>query len=158
MSNGLWPSLQTSGLAAARPTAPSEQPTNTFITYLATDTGVLSTWNPATNSWFVEQVPQVIAAAGQTQGNATAILGVLAIVSALVTATHNGVRLPAVSTGLEVAVVSGIAVGGIKVYPATGNKIAAAATNGADATNLAALKTNYYIGVNKTLWSVARGT
>lgn len=157
MSNGLWPSTVQAGLAANRPTAPSETPAGTFIQYLATDTGVLSIWNPNTNAWTVGSVPQVLAAAGQTQGTATQILGTRAIVTVLATATHNGVKLPAVSTGLEVVVVNGTATGGIKVYPITGNKIAANATNAADATNLASFKVNRYVGVNKLLWAVDRG-
>lgn len=102
--------------------------------------------------------PQVIAAAGQTQGSATAITSGKAVVTAVATATHNGVQLPVASTGLEVEVVSGVTPGGFKVYPASGGKIGAATTNSADTTNLAALKTNRYIAVNKTLWSVQRGS
>ncbi len=101
--------------------------------------------------------PQILTAAGQTQGSATAITTLKAVITAYATATHNGVRLPVAATGLEVEVVSGVSPGGFKVYPAIGGKIASAVTNAADSTNLAAYKTNRYIAVNTTLWSVQRG-
>lgn len=158
MPNGLWPSLCQAGLAANRPASADEFPANTFFQYLATDTGVISTWNPVTNTWSVGAAPQVLAAAGQTQGSATPITGTKVIVTVLVTATHNGVKLPVASTGLVVLVANGSAAGGIKVYPAAGGKIGAATTNAADTTNLASLKVNEYVGVNKLLWAVQRGS
>ena len=101
--------------------------------------------------------PQVLAAAGQTQGTATAITTLVAIVTVIVTATHNGVKLPVGSTGVQVRVVSAVSGGGFKVYPATGCRISTNATNVADATNLAAFKSNVYVAVNATRWSVQRG-
>ena len=99
--------------------------------------------------------PQVLAAAGQTQGSATVITSSLAIVTALATATHNGVILPIATTGVRVRVASGVS-GGFKVYPGTNCRIGTGATNVAD-TNVASFKQNVYVAVNKTRWSVQRG-
>lgn len=106
--------------------------------------------------------PQVIAAAGATQGNATAITNtsgakaLKVIVNVATTVSTHGVKLPAVSTGLTVLVASAGSFG-VKVYPSTGQKIAAASTNAAD-TTIAINKANTYIGVSTTKWVVQRGS
>jgi hypothetical protein len=99
--------------------------------------------------------PQIVTAAGATQGNATVITGSKAVITVATTASTHGVKLPVAVTGLEVEVANA-ATFGVKVYPATGDKIGAASTNAAD-TVLAINKTNRYIGVNTTLWVVQRG-
>ncbi len=99
--------------------------------------------------------PQILAAAGSTQGGATAITSQKAVVTAATTVSTKGVRLPAAATGLEVEVANA-ATFGFKVYPATGGKIGAASTNAAD-TTLAINKANRYIAVNTTFWVVQRG-
>jgi len=100
-------------------------------------------------------VPQIITAAGSTQGSAVPITKTLAIVTVATTVSTKGVQLPAASTGLQV-IVGNAATFGVKVYPATGGKIGAASTNVAD-TTLAINKANQYIAVNKTFWVVQRG-
>lgn len=100
-------------------------------------------------------IPQIVTAAGATQGNATAITKSKAFVTVATTNSNHGVRLPTASTGLEVLIACN-ASHGCKVYPATGGKIGAAATNVAD-TILAVNKANRYIAQNTTYWAVQRG-
>lgn len=95
----------------------------------------------------------VVAAAGATQGAATLIGAVLfAIVT--VTASTEGVRLPSAATNRMVYVsVPGTV--GVKVYPFSGDKIDAVATNGAQA--LVAGKTNLYYAKNTSQWYTMKG-
>lgn len=99
---------------------------------------------------------QTVTAAGATQGSATAITQSKAIITVALTASTKGVRLPTATTGMEVQI-GNAATFGVKVYPATNGKIAAVATNGADATVLAINKANRYLAVNTTRWIVFRG-
>jgi len=92
---------------------------------------------------------------GATQGNATAITSSLAIVNVATTVSTHGVKLPTAATGLEVTVCAAGSFG-VKVYPATNNRIGAANTNVAD-TTLAINKSNCYIAVSATKWVVQRG-
>ena len=101
--------------------------------------------------------PQIVTAAGLTQGNATAITSQLAIVTLAATASLHGVKLPSASTGLEV-MVGNSATHSCKVWPSTGDKIGAASSNSADSTLLAPNKANRYVAVNTTLWIVQRGS
>lgn len=162
----------TSGLFANLPTTVDNPEVPRF--YLCTDTGEIFVWVPAVVSKSIPSpftTPPVggawqltntngsntlIAAVGQTQGSATLITGKMAIVTAVATATHNGVKLPVPTTGREVTVVNGTA-SGFKVYPSLHNFIQGGASNAADATNLAGYKANKYIGINKTTWAVQRG-
>lgn len=98
------------------------------------------------------QTPTIIAAAGATQGNATAITTGFVIVT--VTASTQGVKLPAASTGLTVRVSIG-GTKGVKVYPAAADKISTAATN--VAVLLVADKTNLYVAKDQTTWLVQKG-
>lgn len=100
--------------------------------------------------------PQLVTAAGASQGNATAITSLNAIITVATTVSTHGVRLPAASTGIEVEIANAGAFG-VKVYPATGCKIGSAVTNAADTTTLAINKVNRYKAVNTTLWVVQRG-
>ncbi len=105
----------------------------------------------------VAVAPQILSAAGATQGNATAITKSVAIVTVNTTASTHGVRLPTAATGLMVWVANaGASIFGIKVYPGTNGKIGAASTNAAD-TVLAKNKANLYIARNTTFWVVQRG-
>lgn len=99
--------------------------------------------------------PQLIAAAGASQGNATAITSKNVIV-VTVTASTEGIKLPVAVTGIEVTVANGAA-HGVKIYPNTNGKIGAASTNAAD-TVLAINKENKYKAVNTTFWVVLRGS
>ncbi len=100
--------------------------------------------------------PQIVSAAGASQGTATAITKALAIVTVATTASTHGVKLPTAVTGLMVYVANAATTFGVKIYPATNGKIGAAATNVAD-TVLAKNKANLYIARNTTFWVVQRG-
>jgi hypothetical protein len=100
--------------------------------------------------------PQLLTAAGATQGNATAITKSVAIVTVATTNSNHGVRLPTAVTGRMVWVACN-ASHGCKVYPATNGKIGAASTNAADGTLLLINKANLYIARNTTYWAVQRG-
>jgi hypothetical protein len=68
-------------------------------------------------------MPQILAAAGATQGTAGAITKGTVIVT--VTASTQGVKLPTAATGQRVRVMCPGTVG-VKVYPNTGDKISTA--------------------------------
>lgn len=133
---------------------------NQIITQVNNLTGN-GTAGPVTASNFTmngtfTNTPQIVTAAGATQGNATAITKSKAIITVATTASTHGVRLPTAATGLEVSI-GNAGTFGVKVYPATNGKIGAATTNAADSTVLAINKVNRYIAVNTTLWVVERG-
>lgn len=92
---------------------------------------------------------QTLAAAGATQGNAAQITGSVVIVT--VTASTQGVKLPAAASGLFVRL-HAQPDKGVKVYPATGDKIGSAATNAA--VLVAANKGQLYQAVDATTWRV----
>ena len=157
MSSGLWLALCQADVAANLPTALSEFPSGTFCYFYATDTRVLYMWDPKTATWSPTTTPpQLVAAAGATQGGATAIKANLAIVNAYATTTHNGVQLTVPVTGREVTVVNGTG-GGVKVYPSAHCYISSGASNIADATVLKPKHTNTYIAVDTSHWTVQRG-
>lgn len=148
------------GLDANKPTAKlglaSDLP-NTFQFYYATDTDILYKWNGT--AWTAagdNGMPVAISAAGATQGNATAITSRKAIVTTA-TASSKGVKLPAAATGLEVVVANVGPTFGVKVYPASGDKINALATNAVDTTVLAALKSTRYMAIDAVKWVTLRG-
>lgn len=97
--------------------------------------------------------PQILTAAGATQGAATAIAKSLAIIT-VCTASARGVKLPAAVTGLMVRVIS-LCTQGTKVYPSTGDRVGLAATN--VAVVLAGLKGNIYAAKDATTWAVLKG-
>jgi hypothetical protein len=103
----------------------------------------------------LEGSPQIAVPTGATQGGAAAITSLNVIVAVNATASTRGVRLFAGFTGLKVSVANG-ATFPFKVYPATGCKIGAAATNAAD-TVLAVNKMNVYRAISKIFWVVQRG-
>lgn len=94
----------------------------------------------------------ILAAAGATQGNAAQITAMVTIVT--VTASTEGVKLPAAATGLMRRVFCPGTIG-VKVYPFTGDKISTAATNAAVA--LVADKANIYIAKDSVTWAVQKG-
>lgn len=55
MADNLWLGLQLSTTAAARPTTPTVEQ-GMFVSHLASDTGILSVWNPTTSAWIIEQL------------------------------------------------------------------------------------------------------
>ena len=96
--------------------------------------------------------PQVLAAAGASQGNAGAITKSTCIVT--VTSSAQGVKLPTAATGKRVSVfVPGTV--GVKVYPGTGARIDAVATNTAQA--LVAGKANLFLARDSTRWITMKG-
>lgn len=98
--------------------------------------------------------PTTLAAVGATQGNAALVTSRKVVVSASL--STEGVKLPVWATGLEVDLINGGAIPP-KVWPNTGAKIAANATNAADATKLAAFKDTVYKAVGTNLWIPFRG-
>lgn len=98
--------------------------------------------------------PSTVAAAGATQGNATAIGASVTDILVTVTASTQGVKLPTAATGKRVNIWPDPAIGN-KVYPAAGALIGAAATNAA----LAVVKNKpvQLIGVSATKWRVMAG-
>lgn len=108
-----------------------------------------------TQNGALTELPQTVVAAGSnSQTNATAITNSLVIV-ATVSATTRAVKLPAAATGRKVEIrnAAGTAV---KVYPATGDKIGAAATNAVGAA-IATLKGNIYAAKDAVTWLVLTG-
>ena len=97
--------------------------------------------------------PQLVAAAGATQGAATKITTNYAVLT-VCTASARGVVLPTPVTGLQVDFYSGCTQG-VKVYPGSNAKFANAATN--VAVVLAGFKGNSYRARNATTWDVAKG-
>ncbi len=71
-----------------------------------------------------------------------------------VTASTEGVKLPAAVTGQRVEIFAAATVG-VKVYPATGDKLLGQATNAA--VLLAAGKANIYQAADATTWRVLKG-
>lgn len=96
---------------------------------------------------------QTLTAAGATQGAATAITKMLAII-VVSTASARGAKLPAVTTGAMQWVIS-LCTQGTKIYPFAGDKIASAATN--VAVVLAGFKANLYVGKDTVTWGVLKG-
>jgi hypothetical protein len=121
--------------------------TTVGVTGLATLTGGASIVGP------LKVTPQLIAAAGATQGAATAITKPVAIITTC-TASSEGIKLPTAATGLMVHILS-LCTQGTKVYPATGGRIKSSATNAA--VVLAGFKGNIYVAKNTTQWSVIVG-
>jgi hypothetical protein len=105
-----------------------------------------------TNTGDSTSTPVSVAAAGATQGNATAVpAGALDIV-ATATASTEGIRLRAAVTGRMKRVWASPTVG-LKVYPATGQILGAAATN---AAKLVAKNTMVqFYAVDATHWRIS---
>jgi hypothetical protein len=101
------------------------------------------------------RTPQIASAAGSnSQANATLITKALVIVT-VVSATTRAVKLPAAATGLTVQI-NNVGATQMKVYPNTGDKIGAGATN-AVGTAIAVNKGNIYTAQDATTWRVITG-
>lgn len=116
----------------------------------------LTATGPVSLAGLLTIVPLLLASAGATQGDATAITSQKALITVAATASTKGVRLPVATTGLEVEIGNAGAFG-VKVYPATNGKIGAAATNAADSTVVAVNRANRYLAINTTLWVAQYG-
>jgi hypothetical protein len=107
------------------------------------------------NSFYGSKSIQIVKAAGATQGNATSINSNLGlVVKVTVTASTEGIKLPVASTGFSLEVYADPSVG-VKVYPATGGIINAAATNAA--FTLVKAKGAIFTAFDKTHWRVIAG-
>ena len=114
--------------------------------------GALTTTGGISNSGLNTNLPQVLAAAGATQGNAGVITNSRVIVT--VTASTEGVKLPVAATGLEVRVhVPGTV--GVKVYPGVNGKLDASST--ITAVVLVAGKATIYYARDTTRWITLKG-
>ena len=145
----------------------TSQPIDTLVDFYNNSTGngtagpitasSLTASGPTSLAGILTMTPQLITAAGATQGTATAITSSLAIITVATSVSTHGVKLPVAATGKMVWVVNAATTFGVKPYPAAGGKIGAAATNVAD-TTLAINKANLYIAKNTTYWAVQRGS
>ncbi len=126
--------------------------TGTFNGVVGGTTPAAATVTDFTTNGVVTETAQTLAAAGATQGTATLITKSVVIVT--VTASTEGVKLPASPTGKRVAVLADPAVG-VKVYPNAGCQIEGIATNTAQA--LVKAKANIYYGVSATKWRAVVG-
>lgn len=99
-----------------------------------------------------KNLPQVLAAAGATQGGAGVITSGNVIVT--VTASTQGVKLPVAATGLNVRVFCPGTVG-VKLYPNTNARLDTTATN--TAVVIAAGKVNVYFARDATRWLTEKG-
>jgi hypothetical protein len=97
--------------------------------------------------------PQLVAAAGATQGAATLLTKAYAVLTT-VTASARGVKLPVAVTGMIVQIYDAVTQG-CKVYPNTNGRIGSAATN--VAVVVAGFKGNVYRARNTTQWDVIKG-
>jgi hypothetical protein len=101
---------------------------------------------------FSRTVPQVLAAAGATQGTAGVITSPTVVVT--VTASTEGVKLPVAATGMSIKVFCPGTIG-VKVYPGLNGKLDTSSTN--VAVVLVAGKANIYFARDTTRWITDKG-
>lgn len=99
---------------------------------------------------------QTVAAAGASQGNATAISLPAATVAITVTASTEGVKLPAVSTGARFLLMASPTVGN-KVYAAAAGQKIGTATTATTAFVMAANTSTLFVGIDTSHWRVQKG-
>lgn len=114
----------------------------------------LSATSGITTTGAVNRTITTVAAAGASQGNATAIAATAAVVLVTVTASTEGVKLPTAVAGQQIQVMVPGTVG-VKVYPAAGAAIDAGSSNAAQA--LAAGKSNIFTATSTTAWKTLKG-
>lgn len=102
------------------------------------------------------QAITVVAAAGATQGNATAIGATARVVYATVTASTQGVALPTPATNLQVVVLAQ-SDKGVKVYPKAAGQTIGAATTATTAFAVAKTTVCTFYAINTTKWLVLKG-
>lgn len=100
--------------------------------------------------------PVTVAAAGATQGNATAIPAAASHVVITVTASTEGVKLPAAVAGSELTIFADPAVGA-KVYAAAAGQKIGAATTATTAYALVKNTSTTFYAVSATNWRVVKG-
>lgn len=116
--------------------------------------GAVSVTDLTQNGSLTRGVQSAVAAGSNSQANATPITKSLVMV-VTVSATTRAVRLPTAATGLTVQIANAAGTA-VKVYPATGDKIGAGATN-AVGTAIATVKSNVYVARDSTTWIVMTG-
>lgn len=121
---------------------------------VVTADGFVTPSGSGTNAAGVTTSPtQIVAAAGSnSQSGATAVTKSFVIITT-VSATTRAVRLPTPATGRVCAVGNSTSTGA-KVYPSTGARVGAAATNALASNRVAANRANVYRGVSATKWIV----
>lgn len=97
-----------------------------------------------------------VAAAGASQGTATAIPATAYIVNVTVTTSTEGVKLPTPSTGREMTLLTPTTKG-YKVYTNLAGQVINAATTATTAFAVATLKPVTFYGVDATHWRAQRG-
>lgn len=97
-----------------------------------------------------------VAAAGATQGNATAIAAGQSTVVVTVTASTEGVKLPTAATGKRVDIFADPSVGA-KVYAAAAGQKIGTATTATTAFALAKNTATVFLAKNTTQWLVLKG-
>jgi hypothetical protein len=97
--------------------------------------------------------PTTVAAAGATQGNATAIPVTANNIVVTVTASTEGVKLPSVSVGARYTILPSTTVG-CKVYAGVAGQSIGTGTTATTAVSVALNKATQFIGVSATKWRV----
>lgn len=100
--------------------------------------------------------PTTVAAAGATQGTATAIVAAAILVLVTVTASTEGVKLPTPVAGKTLWIAADTAVGN-KVYPAAAGQSIGTATTATTAYVLAKNTVTQFFAKSATKWLVLKG-
>jgi hypothetical protein len=108
--------------------------------------GALTGVNVSTTGYMFASISGGVAAAGTTQGTATALSKQINVVTSATASTATGISLPAGAAGMQVIIINATTVT-LSLYPATGAKIDSLATN-----------TAYSLGPNARLMVVSAGT
>lgn len=98
---------------------------------------------------------QIATAAGSNSQTNALPITMAQVITTVVTATTRAVRLPTAATGKRIWINNAAALA-VKVYPATGDKIGAAATNAVGAA-IASNKGSIYIAQDAVTWRVTTG-
>lgn len=117
------------------------------------DAGSVITINDLSRSR-VQTTADAIAAAGGTQGTATALTAGVNRVTTIVVTTADGVKLPLATDGEIIAVINGHATVALAIWPGTGDNIDSAAADAEDATPLPAESARRYIAMGTTWYTL----
>lgn len=121
-----------------------------------TSTGLATFTGGATYGGAQKDVLITVAAAGATQGTATAIPATANLVNVTVTASTEGVALPACSTGRTIVLLTPTTKG-YKVYSNAAGTVINAATTATTAFAMTTLHPCTFVGVDTTHWRAYRG-
>lgn len=153
-TGGMTTSGTITGAARAATAVTSDTVTNPIQTNITqvgilsglTLNGALSGVNVSTTGYTFASVNGGVAAAGTTQGAATLLSKQVNVVTSATASTAVGILLPAGTPGMQLIIINATAVT-LSVFPNTGSKIDALATNGA-----------YSLGPNARLLIICSGT